>query len=57
MEAGASLLQIYSALVFLGPQLVQDIKQDLVQTLNTTGATSLTTLIGTKSDDWAAGRM
>ena len=57
MEAGASLLQIYSALVFLGPQLVQDIKQDLVQTLNKTGATSLTTLIGTKSEDWAAGRM
>ena len=57
IEAGASLLQIYSALVFLGPQLVQDIKRGLVDSLDQTGAQSLSAFVGRRADDWAAGRI
>lgn len=57
IEAGASLLQIYSAMVFLGPQLIQDIKKGLLHSLDQTGASSLESFIGTRAEDWATGRI
>jgi dihydroorotate dehydrogenase len=53
IEAGASLLQLYTGLVFEGPSLISRIKQALVQAIEQASATSLTPLIGRRADDWA----
>jgi len=46
LRAGASLLQLYSALVYKGPGLVGAIKQGICDHLERTGAAGLTDLIG-----------
>jgi dihydroorotate dehydrogenase len=46
IRAGASLVQLYSALVFQGPALVKRIKDDLIQSLARDGFTSLSQAIG-----------
>ncbi|MGY6644816.1 MAG: quinone-dependent dihydroorotate dehydrogenase [Salinarimonas sp.] len=46
LRAGASLLQLYSALVYHGPGLVGAIKQGICDHLERTGAQGLTDLIG-----------
>ncbi len=45
--AGASLVQLYTALVYEGPALIKKIKQDLVKLLQSDGHTSVTSAIGT----------
>ena len=54
IEAGASLLQLYTGLVFEGPSLIGRIKQALVAAMEQTGAKSLKPLIGSRADEWAA---
>jgi dihydroorotate dehydrogenase len=49
IEAGASLIQLYSALVFQGPALVQEILAGLVQRLASEGLSSLAPVIGRKA--------
>ncbi|TNF71065.1 MAG: quinone-dependent dihydroorotate dehydrogenase [Acidobacteria bacterium] len=46
LRAGASLLQIYTALVFQGPALVRDINRGLVALMAREGAKSLEEVIG-----------
>jgi len=46
IRAGASLVQLYTALIYEGPALVKKIKQDLVQLLKSDGHTSVTSSIG-----------
>jgi dihydroorotate dehydrogenase len=46
IRAGASLVQLYTALVFHGPALVQRIKQELSALLARDGFTSITAAIG-----------
>jgi dihydroorotate dehydrogenase len=46
IRAGASLLQLYSALVYRGPGLVAEINRGLAQMLRRDGFTSLTAAIG-----------
>jgi dihydroorotate dehydrogenase len=46
IRAGASLIQLYSALVYHGPPLVERIKQDLVALLARDGFTSVAAAIG-----------
>ncbi|MCK5423739.1 MAG: quinone-dependent dihydroorotate dehydrogenase [Emcibacter sp.] len=46
IRAGASLVQLYSALVFHGPGLVQKIKLELVEALKKDGFTSVAAAIG-----------
>ena len=46
LRAGASLLQLYSALVYHGPGLIGAIKQGICDHLERTGAQGLTDLIG-----------
>lgn len=46
IRAGASLVQLYSALVFHGPGLVQRIKQELTQLLRRDGWNSVTEAVG-----------
>ncbi len=53
IEAGASLLQLYTGLVFEGPSLIGRIKQALVAAMEQTGAESLKPLIGSRADYWA----
>ncbi|MCA0424986.1 MAG: dihydroorotate dehydrogenase (quinone), partial [Proteobacteria bacterium] len=56
IRAGASLIQLYSALVYKGPGLVNDIKRDLARQIKADGAGSIAALVGTGMDDIAAGR-
>jgi dihydroorotate dehydrogenase len=46
IRAGATLIQLYSALVFKGVGLIEDIKTDLVSTLRRTGRDSLSEIVG-----------
>ncbi|MCC5978955.1 MAG: quinone-dependent dihydroorotate dehydrogenase [Salinarimonas sp.] len=46
LRAGASLLQLYSALVYHGPGLIPAIKQGIVAHLEQTGARAITDLVG-----------
>ena len=54
IEAGATLLQLYTGLIFEGIGLIGTIKQHLVQALDTSGAPDLTSLVGRRVDDWAS---
>jgi len=46
IKAGASLVQVYSALVFHGPTLVRDINTGLIELLQADGYSSITEAIG-----------
>ncbi|MBN2816441.1 MAG: quinone-dependent dihydroorotate dehydrogenase [Campylobacterales bacterium] len=46
IKAGASLVQIYSALVFHGPDLVMNINKGLIELLKADGYTNITQAIG-----------
>ena len=54
IEAGASLIQLYSALVYQGPQLLTAIKQGLVDTLQKEQLETLTPLIGRAARQWTS---
>ncbi|WP_041369566.1 quinone-dependent dihydroorotate dehydrogenase [Methylocella silvestris] len=55
IEAGASLVQLYSALVFKGPGLADAIKRGLVATLERRGLPAISEAIGRRAKDFAAG--
>jgi dihydroorotate dehydrogenase len=46
IRAGASLVQLYSALVFHGPGLVRRIKQQLAELLRADGFTQVSEAVG-----------
>jgi dihydroorotate dehydrogenase len=57
IRAGASLIQLYSSLVYKGLKLVEDIKSDLSSTLLRTGRDSLAEIVGADAaaitaEDW-----
>jgi dihydroorotate dehydrogenase len=52
VRAGASLVQLYSALVFKGPRLVADIVDGLSARLAREKAASLADIVGTGAGDW-----
>ena len=57
IRAGASLIQLYSALVFKGLRLIDDIKNDLASTLLRTGRAQLSEIVGADAptitaEDW-----
>jgi dihydroorotate dehydrogenase len=54
IEAGASLVQVYSALVFEGLGLVDTIKRGLLERLAASGKTRLADVVGAKAASWAA---
>ena len=56
LEAGASLLQLYSALVFRGPGLIGQIKQGLVRELTRRSMSGLDALTGSNAAGWAKDR-
>ncbi len=55
-EAGATLVQVYSAMVYRGPQLVNDIKRGLPGCIARGGYARLSDAVGAKAADWAAGK-
>ena len=55
IEAGASLVQLYSALVFKGLGLPAAIKQGLPAALDRGGHQSLAEAVGARARDYAAG--
>jgi len=57
IRAGASLIQLYSSLIYKGLGLVEDIKSDLASTLLRTGRDSLSEIVGADAatitaEDW-----
>ena len=52
-EAGATLIQLYSALVFAGPALVEDIRAGLADRLSAERLPSLAPVIGRSARAWA----
>jgi dihydroorotate dehydrogenase len=53
IEAGATLLQMYTGLVYHGPGLVQAIKQHLTQACRGEGVARLADLRGRRAAEWA----
>jgi dihydroorotate dehydrogenase len=53
VEAGASLLQLYTGLIYEGPGLIGDIKKHLAEAVRHANASSITALTGTKSEAWS----
>lgn len=54
IEAGATLLQLYTGLIYEGPGLVAGIKQHLVSAVHSAGAASIVDLSGIRAEQWAA---
>ncbi|HXF55503.1 MAG TPA: quinone-dependent dihydroorotate dehydrogenase [Hyphomicrobiaceae bacterium] len=54
IEAGASLLQLYTGLVYEGPGLISRIKRHLANAAREAGAASINALAGSKAAEWAA---
>jgi dihydroorotate dehydrogenase len=53
IEAGASLVQLYTGLVFEGPPLIGRIKRGLLDTMQPEGFKRLAALTGRKSEEWS----
>ncbi|MBE7734244.1 quinone-dependent dihydroorotate dehydrogenase [Devosia faecipullorum] len=56
IEAGANAIQLYSALVFGGFDLLERIKRGLLAGVRAAGKTNISQLVGTRNADWASGR-
>jgi dihydroorotate dehydrogenase len=56
-EAGANAIQLYSALVFGGLDLLDRIKRGLASAVRAEGKRNISELVGRKTADWAAGRI
>jgi dihydroorotate dehydrogenase len=55
-EAGADAIQLYSALVFGGLDLLDRLKRGLVAAVKSRGLTSVSQLSGATTEEWASGR-
>lgn len=54
IEAGASLIQLYTGLIYEGPGLIGAIKSGLASAVRRSGAKSLSELTGRRAAEWAA---
>ncbi len=54
IEAGASLLQLYTGLVYEGPALIGALKTGLADAVRRSGAASLAALTGRRAAEWSA---
>ncbi|MGE3247800.1 MAG: quinone-dependent dihydroorotate dehydrogenase [Beijerinckiaceae bacterium] len=52
IEAGATLLQLYSALVYRGPALVSEIKKGLIAHMQSNGIRAIVDMVGMRAADW-----
>ncbi len=53
IEAGASLIQLYTGLIFEGPGLIGCIKKDLVRTMAEENINTLAPFVGRRAGEWA----
>ncbi len=53
LEAGANLVQVYTGLVYQGPDLARQIGVGITQYLDDTGLGNVDQIIGKKTDHWA----
>jgi dihydroorotate dehydrogenase len=53
MQAGATLIELYTGLIYEGPSLVTRIKRALIRHCEENSYNSIGQLIGTKADEWA----
>jgi dihydroorotate dehydrogenase len=56
LEAGASLVQLYTALTYRGPGLIPAILLDLVAAMGARGLARLGDLVGAGARDWAVAK-
>ena len=54
IEAGASLIQLYTGLIYEGPGLIGRIKSRLAGAMAQEKLTDIAALVGRKADTWAA---
>jgi dihydroorotate dehydrogenase len=54
IEAGATLVQLYTGLIYEGPGLIGRIKDELAAGIRRAGARSIVDLVGRRSAQWAA---
>ena len=54
IEAGATLVQLYTGLIYEGPGLIGRINEELTAGMRRAGARSLSDLVGRRSAQWAA---
>jgi dihydroorotate dehydrogenase len=54
IEAGASLIQLYTGLIYEGPPLIARMKDEILSTLDRERLPAMAGLIGRKSAEWAA---
>ena len=52
IEAGASLLQLYSGLVYHGPGLISKIKRGLLERMEKENLSSLSSIVGRSAKEW-----
>jgi dihydroorotate dehydrogenase len=57
IEAGASLLQLYTGLIFEGPSLIGRIKQALLKAMAKEGCDTLAPLIGRRAVEWSERKL
>jgi dihydroorotate dehydrogenase len=55
IEAGATLLQLYTGLVYEGPGLIGRIKRELVGYVQRERLTTIGDAVGRRASEWAAG--
>lgn len=54
IEAGATLIQLYTGLVYEGPALISRLKTDLAEACRRRGIDRLSSLTGTRAEAWAS---
>lgn len=57
IEAGANLLQLYSAMVFTGPRLIGEIKRGLVDHMTVNHIASVAEMTGRRAAEWPRNRI
>jgi dihydroorotate dehydrogenase len=57
IQAGATLVQLYTGLIYEGPGLIQRIKDELAAAVRRAGALAVTDLVGSAAKAWAAKPM
>ncbi|MGI9525339.1 MAG: quinone-dependent dihydroorotate dehydrogenase [Hyphomicrobiaceae bacterium] len=53
IEAGASLIQLYTGLIYEGPDLLQSIKDHLDDAVRQSGNDCIGAIVGRRAEDWA----
>jgi dihydroorotate dehydrogenase len=56
IEAGANAIQLYSAMIFGGLDLLERLKRGLVAAVRAQGKSNIAELVGTKTKEWASDR-